>query len=126
MKLGATQFSFDRPNIPLVFEIAREVGFNSVELCVSPDKDGMCPITTVKTKVNALRKSADKNGIALETILGHFWENTLCDARPGRLEKCIEIARQTIEMAGALGATDLLVIPGAVEIPWGKDYQAVP
>ncbi len=126
MKLGATQFSFDTPQIPHVFEIAREVGFNAVELCVSPDKDAMCPLTTVKSKVSALRKVADKNGIALETILGSFWDNTLCDPRPGRLEKCIEVAKQTIEMAGALGATDLLVIPGVVEVPWNKDYPPVP
>lgn len=126
MKIGATQFSFDRPKIPQVFEIAREVGFDSIELVPSLDKDAACPLTTVKTKLSAIRKAADKNGIALETLLGSFWDNTLCDPRPGRLEKCIENAKLTIEMAHALGATDLLVIPGVVEVPWNKDYPAVP
>jgi len=126
MKFGATQFSFDQPKLPRVFEIAREVGFNAIELIPSDARDAMCPLTTVKAKAKDIRKAADKNGIALETLLGSFWENTLCDPRPGRLEKCIETAKRSIEMANLLGATDLLVIPGVVEVPWNKDYPAVP
>jgi len=126
MKFGATQFSFDQPKLPRVFEIAREVGFNAIELIPSDARDAMCLLTTVKAKAKDIRKAADKNGIALETLLGSFWENTLCDPRPGRLEKCIETAKRSIEMANLLGATDLLVIPGVVEVPWNKDYPAVP
>jgi len=126
MKLGATQFSFDRPTIPHVFEIAREVGFQAVELVVATDRDAACPLTAVKSRIKAIRKAADKNGIALETVMGSFWENTLCDARPGRRARSIANAKLSIEMAGGLGATDLLVIPGVVEVPWNKDYPAVP
>jgi hexulose-6-phosphate isomerase len=126
MKFGATQFSFDQPNVPRVFEIAREVGFNAIELVPSLDKNASCPLTNVKSKALAIRKAADKNGIALESLLGSFWDNTLCDPRPGRLEKCIENAKLTIEMANLLGASDLLVIPGVVEVPWNKEYPAVP
>jgi L-ribulose-5-phosphate 3-epimerase len=126
MKLGATQFSFDQQSIPRVFEISREVGFDAIELVPGAEKGAACPLTTMKTRLKEIRKAADKNGIALETLLGSFWENTLCDPRPGRIEKCLETARETIEMAAGLGATDLLVIPGVVEVPWNKDYPAVP
>src|ERR1051325_2601005 len=126
MQLAATQFSFDQPHISQVFKIARQVGFDAIELVPSTDPSGPCPLTVDKEKVKAIREEANKNHRAIETIMGSFWEPTLCDPRPGGVEKCIEQAILTIEMTGALGATDLLVIPGAVEIPWKKGYPPVP
>ncbi|MBI4024150.1 MAG: sugar phosphate isomerase/epimerase [Verrucomicrobia bacterium] len=126
MKFGATQFSFDDQTLPRVFEIAREAGFDAIELVASPDENAACPVTTDKAALRKIRQAADKNGLALETLLGSFWDNTLCDPRPGRMEKSVENAKLTIEMAGVLGASDLLVIPGVVEVPWIKDYPPVP
>lgn len=126
MKFGATQFSFDKPQLPKVFETAREIGFDAIELCASGSPDALCAITNDGAKLKSIRAAAEKNGIALDSLMGSFWENTLCDPRPGRLEKCLEESRLSIEMAAALGASDLLVIPGVVEVPWSKEYPAVP
>ena len=46
--------------------------------------------------------------------------------RPSEIEKRLELARLMIQAAHVLGTVNLLVVPGAVHIPWIKDHDPVP
>src|SRR5437899_2089896 len=70
---------------------------------------------------------ANDIGIAISGLCSFlFWpysfaSNVLADRTRG-----LELARKMIQAAHELGTENLLVVPGAVHIPWIKDHDPVP
>jgi L-ribulose-5-phosphate 3-epimerase len=74
-----------------------------------------------------IRKMAEKIGIAISGLCSFlFWPYPLTANDPARAARGLELAGKIAEAASALGTENVLVVPGAVHIPWRTDYDPVP
>ena len=58
-------------------------------------------------------------------VSGHYWGCSLASPDPNQRHSAIEFTRRYIEVANWLGIHTILVIPGAVDVPWdpvGADH----
>src|SRR5262249_36769594 len=75
----------------------------------------------------ALRKRADKIGVAISGLCSFlFWPYPLTSNDSTKRERGLELAGKMVQAAHDLGVENLLVVPGAVCIPWRTDHQPVP
>ena len=66
-------------------------------------------------------------GIAISGLCSFlFWPYSLTDNDPATRTRGLELAGRMIEAAHDLGTENLLVVPGAVHIPWRTDHEPVP
>ena len=66
-------------------------------------------------------------GIAISGVCSFlYWPYSLTDNDPSRRARGLELASQMIRAAHDLGTENLLVVPGAVHIPWRADHEPVP
>ena len=67
----------------------------------------------------AIRKMADKIGIAISGLCSFlFWPYPLTSNDPAKRSRGLELAGKMAQAAHDLGTENLLVVPGAVHIPW--------
>ncbi|HWY85455.1 MAG TPA: sugar phosphate isomerase/epimerase family protein, partial [Gemmataceae bacterium] len=70
---------------------------------------------------------ADKIGIAISGLCSFlFWPYPLSSNDPQKRSRGLELAGRMVEAAHELGTENLLVVPGAVHIPWRTDHEPVP
>ena len=70
---------------------------------------------------------ADEIGIAISGLCSFlFWPYSLTSNDPAKRQRGLELAAKMIQAAHDLGTENLLVVPGAVHIPWRTDYEPVP
>lgn len=70
---------------------------------------------------------ADKIGIAISGLCSFlFWPYPLSSNDAAKRTRGFELAGQMIRAANELGTSNLLVVPGAVHIPWRTDHEPVP
>lgn len=70
---------------------------------------------------------ADKIGIAISGLCSFlFWPYPLSSNDAAKRTRGFELAGQMIRAANELGTSNLLVVPGAVQIPWRTDHEPVP
>src|SRR5690606_7686734 len=55
-----------------------------------------------------------------------FWPYSLTSNDPAQRARGLDLAQRMIHAAHALGTENLLVVPGAVHIPWLPDHDPVP
>src|SRR5262249_58772062 len=65
-------------------------------------------------------------GIAISGLCSFlFWPYSLTSNKPAERARGAELAGLMLEAAAELGTQNLLVVPGAVTIPWIADHQPV-
>jgi hexulose-6-phosphate isomerase len=107
------------------FKLCKEAGFDGVELNyalegeLSPDAD---PVALRKMGELARRAGLEISGLC--SFL--FWPYSLTHNDPERRKKGLELATKMIQAAKLLGTPNLLVVPGAVYVPWIPDDTPVP
>ena len=105
--------------------LAKAAGFDGIELNYDLDSE-LSPKSGTK-EFTAIRKMADDIGIAISGLCSFlFWPYPLSSNDPEKRSKGLELAAKMTQAAHDLGTTNLLVVPGAVHIPWRTDHEPVP
>ncbi len=106
-------------------QLAKDAGFDGIELNYDLDND-LSPKAGTK-ELHAIRKTAEKIGIAISGLCSFlFWPFPLTSHDPEKRSRGLELAAKMTQAAHDLGTENLLVVPGAVHIPWRTDYEPVP
>jgi hexulose-6-phosphate isomerase len=107
------------------FELARRAGFDGVEVNYNLEGD-LSPAAGEK-ELAQIRNLAEKSGIVISGVCSFlFWPYPLTANNDSVRAKSLEIATKMVQAAHHLGTENLLVVPGAVYIPWLKDSEEVP
>ena len=126
-KKSINQWAFPYPekmNLEQCLRLAKDAGFDGIELNYDLEND-LSPKSGAK-EYAAIRALADKIGIAISGLCSFlFWPYPLTSNDPAKRTRGLELARLMTQAAHDLGVENLLVVPGAVHIPWRTDYEPV-
>jgi L-ribulose-5-phosphate 3-epimerase len=107
------------------FALCKDAGFEAVEINFALEGD-LTPQTS-RADLKRIAKLAEKNGLAISGVCSFlFWPYSMTHNDPKRREQGIEYATQMIAAAPHLGTDNVLVVPGAVYIPWLPEESPVP
>lgn len=107
------------------FALCKDAGFDAVE--VNYALEGELSPQASASDLKAIGAQARKIGLEISGICSFlFWPYALSHEDPKRREKGIEVATQMIRAAPLLGTENVLVVPGAVYIPWLENEPPVP
>jgi hexulose-6-phosphate isomerase len=105
--------------------LAKDAGFDAVELNYDLEND-LSPKYAAEHFVK-IRTLADTIGIAISGLCSFlFWPYPLTSNDTAKRERGLELAGKIAECAHHLGVENVLVVPGAVCIPWRTDHEPVP
>jgi L-ribulose-5-phosphate 3-epimerase len=106
-------------------QLAKDAGFDGIELNYDLDSD-LSPKASSKD-LQAIRKMAADVGIAISGLCSFlFWPYPLTSNDQSKRSRGLELAGRMAHAAHDLGTENLLVVPGAVHIPWRDDHEPVP
>jgi hexulose-6-phosphate isomerase len=115
----------DRMTLRECLQLAKDAGFDGIELNYDLEND-LSPKSGTK-EYEAIRKAAEDIGIAISGVCSFlFWPFSPAANDAKVRQRGLELATKMIEAAHDLGTENLLVVPGAVCIPWIKDHDPVP
>ena len=115
----------DRMSLKECLRLAKDAGFDGIELNYDLDND-LSPKAGTK-ELQAIRKMADDVGISISGLCSFlFWPYPLSSNDLAKRSRGLELATKMVEAAHDLGVENLLVVPGAVHIPWRQDHEPVP
>jgi hexulose-6-phosphate isomerase len=115
----------DRMTLRECLQLAKNAGFDGIELNYDLDND-LSPRATAQDLRN-IRRMAEQIGIAISGVCSFlFWPYPLTSNNPAQRNRGMELAGRMLQAAHELGTENLLVVPGAVHIPWRTDYEPVP
>jgi hexulose-6-phosphate isomerase len=115
----------DRMTLKECLQLAKDAGFDGIELNYDLDND-LSPKAGPR-EFQAIRKTADDIGIAISGLCSFlFWPYSLTSNVPEQRQRGLELATKMVHAAHDLGVENLLVVPGAVHIPWLKEHEPVP
>jgi hexulose-6-phosphate isomerase len=128
MKKSINLWAFPYPekmSLEQCLRLARDAGFDGIELNYDLEND-LSPKSGPK-EYAAIRLTAEKIGIAISGLCSFlFWPYPLTSNDAAKRARGLELAGKIVEAAGELGTENVLVVPGAVHIPWRTDYDPVP
>ena len=128
MKKSINLWAFPYPqrmNLQECLTLAKDAGFDGIELNFDLDND-LSPKSGTK-EYEAIRRMADRIGIQISGLCSFlFWPYPLSSSDPAKRARGIELAGLMTHAAHDLGVENLLVVPGAVYIPWRTDHDPVP
>jgi len=114
----------ERMTLEQCLQLAKDAGFDGIELNYDLDND-LSPKNGAK-EYAAIRRTADKIGIAISGVCSFlFWPYPLSSNDPMKRARGLELAGKIAECAADLGTENVLVVPGAVHIPWRTDHEPV-
>ena len=114
-----------RRSLKQCLQLAKDAGFDGIELNYDLDND-LSPRATARD-YRTLRKTAENVGIAISGLCSFlYWPYSLTSNNAGQRKRGLELATLMMRAAHELGVENLLVVPGAVHIPWIKDHDPVP
>ncbi len=115
----------DRMTLRECFQLAKDAGFEGVELNYDLEND-LAPWHGAD-HYRAIRAEADRVGITLSGLCSFlFWVYPLTDNDPEKRARGLELARLMLAAAHELGIENVLIVPGAVTVPWEPDFSPVP
>ncbi len=115
----------DRMTLRECMQLAKQAGFDGIELNYDLEND-LSPKASNK-QLAAIRHMADEIGIEISGLCSFlFWPYPLSSNDSAKRDRGIELAGMMAEAASQMGVENLLVVPGAVHIPWRDDHEPVP
>ena len=103
---------------------AKKLGFPGVELAFGAGE--LAPGVT-QAQCKAIRKTARDLGMKIESLSsGAYWGQSLSDPRASVRKKAVAFTKEYLQVAKWLGAKVVLVVPGAVAVPWDPSQPVVP
>jgi len=128
MKKSINMWAFPYPDKMSLFEcfdLAADAGFDGIE--VNYDPDGTISPEASEADLKRIGDEARKRGLEISGVCSFlFWPYALTSNDPERRAKGRELAGKMVHAAKALGTENLLVVPGAVYIPWDPEPEPVP
>jgi L-ribulose-5-phosphate 3-epimerase len=128
MKKSINLWAFPYPqrmSLRECLQLAKDAGFDAIELNYDLDND-LSP-KSGRREFRAIRKMADDIGIQISGLCSFlFWPYPLTSNDPAKRERGLELAGKITQAASDLGVENVLVVPGAVHIPWRDDHEPVP
>ncbi|WP_153558705.1 sugar phosphate isomerase/epimerase family protein [Roseimaritima sediminicola] len=128
MKKSINLWAFPYPEkMTLVqcLQLAKDAGFDGIELNYDLDSD-LSPKATSKD-FQRIRRQAEEIGIAISGVCSFlFWPYPLTSNDPAERARGMELAGKMTQAAHDLGTDNLLVVPGAVHMPWREDHDPTP
>jgi len=128
MKKSINLWAFPYPgrmNLRECLQLAKDAGFDGIELNYDLDND-LSPKATTKD-YTAIRHLADEIGIEISGLCSFlFWPYPLTSNDLQKRNRGLELAGMIGQAAHDLGVENVLVVPGAVHIPWRDDHEPVP
>ena len=128
MKKSINLWAFPYPQKMTLVEclgLAKAAGFDGIELNYDLESD-LSPRAGTR-EFQEIRRTADRLGIAISGLCSFlFWPYPLTSNDPAKRTQGIELAGKIAQAAHDLGVENLLVVPGAVHIPWRDDHEPVP
>jgi L-ribulose-5-phosphate 3-epimerase len=127
MKKSINLWAFPYPqrmNLRECLQLAKNAGFDGIELNYDLDND-LSPRATAAS-LREIRKQAEQIGIAISGVCSFlYWPYSLTSNNATQRARGLELAGKMIDAAHELGTENLLVVPGAVHIPWLPEYEPV-
>lgn len=115
----------DRMSLRESMQLAKDAGFDGIELNYDLESD-LSPKSQTKDFV-AIRKMADEIGIEISGLCSFlFWPYPLSSNDADKRNRGIELAGMIAKAAHDMNVEDVLLVPGAVHIPWRDDHEPVP
>jgi L-ribulose-5-phosphate 3-epimerase len=114
-----------RMSLEECLQLAKRAGFDAIELNYDLDND-LSPRASA-AQLASIRRMADKIGIEISGLCSFlFWPYPLSSNDPAKRARGVELAGLMASAASHMGVENLLVVPGAVHIPWRDDHEPVP
>ena len=127
MKKSINLWAFPYPErmaLKECLQLAKDAGFDGIELNYDLDND-LSPKSDTK-EYTAIRATAEKIGIAISGICSFlYWPYALTSNDVTQRQRGLELGTKMLHAAHDLGTQNVLVVPGAVHMPWNKDYTPV-
>lgn len=115
----------ERMSLRECLQLAKDAGFDGIELNYDLESD-LSPKAGTKEFVE-IRKMAEEIGIEISGLCSFlFWPYPLSSNDAAKRDRGIELGGMMAQAAHDLGTENLLVVPGAVHIPWRDDHEPVP
>src|SRR5688572_1153770 len=115
----------ERMSLKECLQLAKDAGFDGIELNYDLDND-LSPKSGTREYAE-IRKMADRIGIQISGLCSFlFWPYPLTSNDAAKRERGFELAGKIAQAAHDLGVENVLVVPGAVHIPWRTDHEPVP
>lgn len=115
----------DRMTLQQCLQLAKDAGFDGIELNYDLDSD-LSPKSGT-AEFQQIRKMAEQIGIAISGLCSFlFWPYPLTSNDPAERARGMELAGLMTQAAHDLGTENLLVVPGAVHMPWRADHDPTP
>jgi len=128
MKKSINLWAFPYPqkmNLTQCLQLAKDAGFDGIELNYDLESD-LSPRSGTR-EFELIRKTADRIGIAISGLCSFlFWPYPLTSNDESKRRRGMELAGKMAQAAHDLGTENVLVVPGAVHIPWRDDHEPVP
>ncbi len=128
MKKGISIWSFPEGSLKESFALAKDAGFEGVEVALDENTGEITLSSTEKELLN-VKRQAEECGIELYSVAsGLYWSYFLNDEDDSVRQKAQDIVKKQLETAAILGCDSILVIPGCVNAEFaapGKvmDYE---
>jgi len=128
MKKGISIWSFPEGSLKESFALAKDAGFEGVEVALDENAGEITLSSTEKELLN-VKRQAEECGIELYSVAsGLYWSYFLNDEDDSVRQKAQDIVKKQLETAAILGCDSILVIPGCVNAEFaapGKvmDYE---
>ena len=115
----------DKMTLVECLQLCKDAGFNAVE--INYDLESDVSVKASETDLEKIGRTARDIGIVISGLCSFlFWPYSLTSNDVERRTKGRELAEKMVHAAAALGTKNLLVVPGAVYIPWGPEPTPVP
>lgn len=128
MKKSINLWAFPYPekmSLKECLQLAKDAGFDGIELNYDLDSD-LSPKSGSK-EFHEIRRMAEDIGIAISGVCSFlFWPYPLTSNDPAERARGMELAGKMTQAAHDLGTENLLVVPGAVHMPWRADHDPTP
>ena len=124
MKKGISIWSFAEPDLKKCFELAKDAGFDGVEVAL--DEKGAVSLESTKEDILKIKAMANDVGIELYSVAsGLYWTYNYTSENPHNRQKAKEITKKHLEVASWLGCDTILVVPGAVNVAFEPQGEIV-
>ena len=125
MKKGINIWSFPAGSIKDNLMLAKDAGFEGVELALNPE--GELSVSSTENEIKEIKKTAEDLGLSLYSLSsGLCWDYRLSDDNPAMREKAKDIIKKQLDTAKLLGADTVLVLPGVVNVSFSHPEVKVP
>ena len=115
----------DKMSLRECFELCKDAGFDGVEVNYALEGD-LSPEAS-EADVRAIGETARNIGLQISGLCSFlFWPYPLTHNDPKRRKKAFELASGMIRAAWLLKTPNLLVVHGAVYVPWLPDEPGKP